>query len=428
MQHEKSTAFTKEILSSVLKEQREVFLAKDFGVQRELLNDLGGAMKSSQIIVVTGLRRVGKSTLLAQAAHAYLDDDFYFVNFEDERLLRFHVGDFDFLYETLLSLFGEKKTFLFDEIQNVPEWERFVRRLHDQGYKFIITGSNASLLSRELGTRLTGRTVRIEVFPFSFREYLNFRKSEIPTLDVVTTKQKGMLLKHVDEYLALGGIPDALKYPDLDIHKSLYHDVLYRDIATRYQIDNIRRLKELAFFLISNTGSSVSFNKLKESLTLGSVNTVKSYIEYFENSWLFFVVNKYAFSVKEQQIAAKKIYSIDTGLARSVGFSFSENKGRFLENLLFLHLRKKHSDIYYYKTKQDHEVDFFLPKIGIFIQVVQSIHDETTKKRELRALVEAASEYKKKAKLFVVTQRDKETLIHDGYEISVVPMYEWLLQ
>src|SRR5690606_14956697 len=152
----------------------------------------------------------------------------------------------DLLHETLISLFGEKKAFLFDEIQNVPGWERFVRRLHDQGYKFIVTGSNASLLSQELGTRLTGRSIRVELFPFSFQEYLNFKNIKTPNLNVLTTKQRGNLRKLANEYLSYGGIPDALKYPELEVHKTLYDDILYRDIATRYKLDNVRGLKELS--------------------------------------------------------------------------------------------------------------------------------------------------------------------------------------
>lgn len=418
---------TKEVLSSVLKEQQEAFLAKDSGVERGLLDSLGDIVKTPHIMVITGMRRVGKSTLLAQIARKYLKNDFYFVNFEDERLLNFQVQDFDALHETLVSLFGEKKTFLFDEIQNIPEWERFVRRLHDQGYKFIVTGSNASLLSQELGTRLTGRSIRVELFPFSFREFLQFRKAEIPNLKVLTTKQKGKLLGLVNEYLLKGGIPDALKYPELEIHKTLYDDVLYRDIATRYKLDNVKSLKELTFYLISNTSSALSFNKLKDLLKLGSVNTVISYIDYLENSWLFFVVNKYAYSVKEQQIAAKKIYGIDTGLTQSVSFSFSKNKGKLIENAVYLQLKRKTKDIYYYKTNQDHEVDFFLPKDNILVQVAQHLDDENTKEREVRALVEAAKE-QKKAQLVIVTESEKTTIQQDKLMIEVVPLYEWLLE
>lgn len=428
MINKESTKLTKELLSSVLKEQNEAFLSKDLGVQREVLKSLSDIVKTPQVVVITGLRRVGKSTLMAQVAKKYLVDDFYFVNFEDERLLNFSVSDFDFLYETLISLFGEKKTFLFDEIQNVPQWERFVRRLHDQGFKFIVTGSNASLLSQELGTRLTGRSIRIELYPFSFKEFLTFKGIAIPHVSVLTTREKGRLLKLSDEYLISGGIPDALKYPKLDIHKTLYDDVLYRDIATRYRLDNVKELKELAFYLTSNTLSLISYNKLKELLKLGSVNTVKSYIEYLESSWLFFIVNKYAYSIKEQQIAAKKVYSIDTGLSRTVGFSFSENKGKLMENCVFLSQRKKGHDLYYYKTKKDREVDIFLPKSKTFIQVAQHLDSEVTRNREIQALTEAATEHKGEREFIIVTEREKEIIKERSVSIRVVPLYEWLLE
>jgi len=417
----------KNILASALKEQQQSFTNRDLGVERELLDQLGQIVGSSQIIVVSGLRRVGKSTLLAQIANKYLKDNYYFVNFEDERLLNFEVKDFDLLHETLISLFGEKKTFLFDEVQNVPEWERFVRRLHDQGYKFIVTGSNASLLSQELGTRLTGRYLRVELFPFSFKEFLLFNKIKVPDLKVLTTKEKGQLIKLSKDYIISGGIPDSLKYPELKIHKTLYDDVLYRDIATRYKLDNVKSLKELAFYLVSNISTLISFNKLKELLKLGSVNTIKSYIDYLENSWLFFVVNKYAYSVKEQQIAAKKVYGIDTGLTISVGFNFSENSGKLMENVVYLKLRQEYQDIYYYKTTSGYEVDFFLPKIKSLIQVSQYFDTPETCERELRALISAGLEQKKVVNRIVITESDKQILNREGFNIEVIPLYEWLL-
>src|SRR3990167_4955598 len=422
------TKITKTILASALKEQGEAFVTRDLGVQREILEGLEDTINAPQVLVITGLRRVGKSTLLAQIANKYLKEGFYFVNFEDERLLNFQVSDFDLLHETLISLFGEKKAFLFDEIQNVPEWERFVRRLHDQGYKFIVTGSNASLLSQELGTRLTGRSIRIDLFPFSFSEFLSFKKQKIPTFDVLTTKQRGGLLNLTNQYIASGGIPDALKYQELKIHQTLYNDVLYRDIATRYKLENVKSLKELAFYLVSNASTLVSFNKLKELLKLGSVNTVKSYIDYLENSWLFFVVNKFAYSVKEQQIAAKKIYCIDTGLVSSVGFSFSENKGKLMENIVYLQLKRKYQDIYYFKTAEDYEVDFFVPKENILIQVSQNFDSPETQRREIRALVATKKELNKVEKFVIVTESSKQTLKIDDLIIQIVPLYEWLLQ
>jgi len=416
-----------ERLSSVLRQQYETFSNVDLGTPREILPEITTGLATPKIIVITGLRRVGKSTLLAQIAQTQLSDNFYFVNFEDERLLSFTADQFDHLHEALIGLFGERKIFLFDEIQNVPEWERFVRRLHDHGYQFIITGSNSSFLSQELGTKLTGRSLRYELFPFSFTEYIKFHRVELPKTPTLTTSERGALLKHSREYLVNGGIPDALKYPQLDILKTLYDDVLYRDIAALYRIDNVKSLQELAFYLISNPASEISFNKLKTNLKLGSVNTVKKYISYLENSWLFFTINKYAYSVKEQQIAAKKIFSIDTGMLNSVGFSFSKNIGKLMENLVFLQLRRHHQDIFYYKTKQNHEVDFFVPSEQLAIQVSQDLSNEKTRLRELRSLVELSEEKKEQNRLQIVNLADKETITIEGTTVEVVPLYEWLL-
>lgn len=416
-----------ERISSVLREQYETFSNVDLGTPREILPEITAGLASPKIIVITGLRRVGKSTLLAQIAQTQLSDNLFFVNFEDERLLSFTADQFDHLHEALIGLFGERKIFLFDEIQNVPEWERFVRRLHDQGYQFIITGSNSSLLGQELGTKLTGRSLRYELFPFSFTEYIKFHRVELPKTSNRTTSERGALLKHSREYLVNGGIPDALKYPQLDILKTLYDDVLYRDIAARYGIDNVKSLQELAFYLISNPASEISFNKLKTNLKLGSVNTVKKYISYLENAWLFFIINKYAYSVKEQQIAAKKIYCIDTGMLNSVGFSFSKNIGKIMENLVFLQLRRHHQDIFYYKTNQNHEVDFYVPSQQLAIQVSQELSDEETRLRELRSLIELSEEKKEQNLLQIVTLADRESITIEGTTMEVLPLYEWLL-
>ena len=175
--------------------------------------------------------------------------------------------------------------------------------------------------------------------------------------------------QYLDEYLRLGGIPDALKYPDMSLLRTLYDGVLYRDIATRYHIEEVRALKELAFYLMSNPVSQISFNKLKEQFRLGSVNTIKNYIEYLENSWLIFTMNVYDYSVKRQQIAAKKVFPIDTGLANAIGFSFSANTGKLLEAVVFLALRRKTSEVFYYTTPAGFEVDFFLPESRQLIQL-----------------------------------------------------------
>lgn len=417
-----------ENIRTLLIEQREELLCKDLGVERIKLAEITVYKDTPFPVVISGLRRVGKSTLLAQLAHRfYPNNECFYVNFEDERFLTFTVSDFAKLHELLIELFGNKKVFLLDEIQNVEGWERFVSRMITGGYKFYITGSNASLLSKELGTKLTGRYIPVELFPFSFEEYLKFKQLPLPHINRITTVEKGGLKNTFSEYLKNGGIPQALQYPELPIHKTLYDDILNRDIGIRYKLTDTKPLRELTFYLLSNIATLVSYNKMKEFLQLGSVNTVSSYIDYLNTSWLLFAVNRYAFSVKKQRIANKKIYCIDTGMVKSIAFSFSEDRGKFLENIVFLKLRRLYNEnLYYYKTKKDKEVDFYLPKQKAFIQVSQNIVDPATREREIQALAEAMNEVKKSNGL-IITDDEKETISINGAIISVVPIYEWLL-
>lgn len=421
------SVITKELLRAIIVDQRVNFLDQTTGVDREVLSKLKKIISSSQITIITGLRRVGKSTLLAQIAKTFFKkNNFYYLSFEDERLAHFSINDFELLYQVLLEEHGEQSYFFLDEIQNIPQWERFVRRMHDRGYNFIVTGSNASLLSRELGTRLTGRYVQIDLFPFSFKEYLLLHRFEIGT----TTKDKAALERHLKKYLSSGGIPNAILYPELNIHQSLYNDVVYRDIVARYNLENATSIKELGSYLLSNIASLISYNKLKELLKLGSVTTVKNYIDYFKDSWLFFIVNKYAYSIKEQSIAGKKIYGIDNGLVSSLGFSFSPNTGRLMENLVYLQLKRQNIPIYYYKTKTGKEVDFYLPTKSILIQVSLNIDNIETLERELSALTEAAAELetignKVKCQLITLYRASQNTNIIN--KVETFSLSEYLL-
>ncbi|MBA4420891.1 MAG: hypothetical protein C0391_07065 [Anaerolinea sp.] len=413
-------------IRAMLLEQFESFWLRDIGIERSRLKQVEKATPPPHAIVISGLRRVGKSTMLAQVAHKLGKDNFYYINFEDDRFSGFQAEDVNDLYQKLLETFGERKIFIMDEVQNIPGWEHFVRRFMEMGFKFYITGSNASLLSKELGTRLTGRYIPIELFPFSFTEYLQFRGEDIPNFKRMTTVDLARINGALKAYLISGGIPDALKYPDLPLLRSLYDDVLYRDIATRYRLDAITALKELAYFLMSNPAGMVSFNKLKEQLRLGSVNTVISYIEYMENSWLIFSLNLYAYSVKRQQIAPKKIYGIDTGMINSVGFRFSPNTGKLLENLVFLTLRQHTREIYYYITPGGYEVDFYLPERHQLIQVSHRLENSSTREREFRAIEDASKELQINSALILSDSSGKEVTI-GGIPVKVQSITEWLL-
>jgi predicted AAA+ superfamily ATPase len=420
------TRWSKEQIKTMLLEQFDAFWGREMGIERTQLAEVERASHVPHAVIVSGLRRVGKSTLLAQMAHKLGHDSFYYVNFEDDRFLGFQPDDANHLYQMLVETFGERKIFVIDEVQNIIGWEHFVRRFMDMDIKFYITGSNASLLSRELGTRLTGRYVPIELFPFSFREFLQFKKEAFPDLQRMTTVEKARLNNLLEAYLQAGGIPDALKYPELPLLRTLYDDVLYRDIATRYRLEAVTALKELAFYLMSNPSNLVSFNKLKGQFRLGSVNTIKSYIDYMENSWLVFTLNLYDFSVKRQQIAPKKVYCIDTGLSSTVGFGFSPNTGKLLENLVFLSLRRQTKEIYYYAAPSDYEVDFYLPERRQLIQVARNMENSTTREREIRALSDALKGVKVESALILSDANENEFEI-DGIRVEIRSVAEWLL-
>lgn len=413
-------------IRSMLLEQFDSFWKLETGIPRDRLADVEQAASLPHVVIVSGLRRAGKSTLLAQLAHKLGQEAFYYLNFEDDRFLGFQSEDANDLYQSLVEVFGERKIFIIDEIQNIAGWEHFVRRFMDMGLKFYISGSNASLLSRELGTRLTGRYVPIELFPFSFREFLEFRGMPVPNLKRMTTAGRGALNSALGSYLQMGGIPEALKYPELPLLRTLYDDVLYRDIATRYHLDAVTALKELAFYLMSSPANLVSFNKLKGQFHLGSVNTIKSYIDYMENSWLIFAVNLYDFSVKRQQIAPKKIYCIDSGLANTVGFGFSPNTGKLLENLVYLALRQRSREVYYYNTAGGYEVDFYLPEEQQLVQVTQNLDAPGIRERELRALAEAVQSLKVK-KCLILSDANEQDLKVTGVSVEVRSIAEWLL-
>lgn len=411
-------------LRFLLTEQMERFTHLDSGQPREALQQCGALLSAPFIIVISGLRRTGKSTLQAQIARTYFPNDYYYINFDDERWTGFKAAQFQQVHEQLLGLFGEKKFFLMDEIQNIPRWELFVRRLHDAGHKLILTGSNASLLSREIGSHLTGRHRTIELFPFSFHEYLAFQK--MPARPS-TTAESARIGKAFRDYLNRGGIPDAVKYADDALCGQLYQDIIYRDISARYGIESLKNLKELSLFLAGNIGRPVSFNKLRQMLMMGSVNTVKAYIDHLEASWLYFTINVYSRSVKQQQIAPKKIYCIDNGMVNQVAFRSSDDTGWFLENAAFLHLRRQHQEIFYAKNADGSEVDFLIRKGTKPVQLVQvaaTLHHDITRKREVGALLRAMEQHGI-TEGTIVTLDERDALRDGKRRIHIVPATEW---
>jgi len=419
----------KSLLREIILEQEKDRQNLDLGIKREALDFISKKITLPHAVVISGIRRCGKSTLLNQIINNFYPEGVYYLNFEDERLIDFEVADFNNLYEVFLEIYGERKVFFFDEIQNITQWEVFVRRMQNKGYKFFITGSNASLLSKELGTKLTGRCIIIELYPFSFREYLLFKGYNLKEQALSYTTERARIKKYFNEYLRYGGMPEYLKYNDSTLLKRVYEDILYRDIVARYDIKQVKTLRELGLYLLSNVGTLFSYNNLTKILGVGSMNTIKSYTDYLENSFLVSLVSKFSYSLKQQFVANKKVYCIDNGLANSVAFQFSKNKGKFLENLVFLELKRRYSQIYYYKTAHNLEVDFLIKdsKKGVFIiQVAENLDNEKTRQREITALTYAMDELKLKNALILTEDTDEEIKLK-GKFILVQPIYKWLL-
>ncbi|MBU3924640.1 ATP-binding protein [Patescibacteria group bacterium] len=405
-------------LEDIALDQANAFGGKEQGLEREI--DFKKFLKTKQIVVVSGVRRSGKSTLLRQISKKI--DSFYYVNFDDERLINFKVEDFNNLLIVWKKQFSSKNI-LIDEIQNVFSWERFARRIHDEGYKIFITGSNAKLLSSELATHLTGRYFKLELYPFSFREVLNFYNVKF---DHLTSDAKAEIFKTFDDYLKNGGFPEYLKHQEAEFIKRAYEDIVYKDIITRFGIRETKPFRQLANFLFANFAKEISYNSLKNILDIKSAVSVKNYIGFLEESYLLFELYKYDFSIKKQLAADKKIYVIDNGMRNNVAFYFSEDRGRLLENMVFLELRRRGREIYYYKDKN--ECDFIIQDKGKIIeafQVSQEIN-RSNEKREIDGLIGAMEQFNLKTGILLTENMEEERKIGKR-KIKIMPVWKWLL-
>lgn len=419
----------KQLLKEVILHQNDRLVGQATGIPRTALATVKNLAKQDHVIVITGIRRCGKSTILVQLLNELYADGVYYIHFEDERLLGFTVTDFKILHECFLELYGERAVFFFDEIQNVPQWDRFVRRMHDDGYKFFITGSNASLLSKELGTHLTGRHIDVELTPFSFLEFLSFHQIEICENDLLRVNKRSAIKRYFNQYMIEGGMPGYLKNPAPQILQAVYDDIIYRDIVVRHDIKDVKALRELAFNLLCNASNLFSYQKLANIVGLKSANTVKNYIVYLEDSYLFFCISRYSHSVQQQTIANKKIYCIDNAFIENIAFKTSQDLGRYLENIVFLELHRRGNNIFYYKTVKNHEVDFAIcigNQLTALIQVTKDLNNEATRAREVRALVEAMKETSLSHAL-ILTLDEKETIKIENFTIEVLPIYQWLI-
>lgn len=411
----------KEILKQIIFDQQERQLVGM--INRDIDNSL---ITSPEILVISGIRRCGKSVLLQQIRAEQPEKDYY-LNFDDERLINFKVGDFQTLYETFIELFGEQRTFYFDEIQNITGWERFVRRLYDAGCKVFITGSNASMLSKELGTHLTGRYSEIELYPFSFGEYLQLKQAYPKEKEFYSTVGRSNLMKHLNEYIVTGGFPRYVISQNQNYLSTLYENIIYKDVITRNKLNNERELLELVYYLASNATNRYSYSSLSKIIGVKHIETVKNYIAYIENTFLITQITKFDYSLKNQMASPKKIYFIDNAIIRKIGFNATNNSGQLIENLVFIELKRRGAEVYYHSGAI--ECDFVIRE-GVHIvaayQVSRSLTDEKTKQREINGLLDALRTYNLPAGI-ILTLDEEATISIEEKEIRVIPLWKWLL-
>ena len=398
----------KETLRKIVVDQKTDLEFFEYGTEREGLGSI--PLELPHAVIISGIRRSGKSTLLHQILKKL--PNYYYLNFEDTRLINFESGDFEKLDEVFHTEYGPSEFYLLDEIQNVKGWEIFVRSRLDRHKHLFITGSNASMLSKELGTRLTGRHINVELFPFSFGEALLFRK-EIASPD------------SFEWYLKQGGFPDFIKYGRPEILRELFTDILQRDIISRHKIRETKALHELALYLLSNVGKEFSYNSLKKMFQFGSVNTPISFVSYLEDSYLLFTLPKFDYSLKKQMINEKKIYSIDNGLSNANSVSFSSNKGRMLENFVFITLRRSHKNIYYFR--ENGECDFLIKEDSRIIVAIQVAYElnEDNKKREIEGLLEAMRKFELREG-FILTYNQEDEIDIEDKRIIIKPVWRWI--
>ncbi|ODS41287.1 MAG: AAA family ATPase [Candidatus Altiarchaeales archaeon WOR_SM1_79] len=379
------------------------------------------------IKVIIGPRRAGKSFF---AIHV-LDKlgSFGYANFDDEKLVE--VEDYDEIVSTINSLCNNPEYLLFDEIQNLDKWELFVNRLQRQGYNIVTTGSNSKLLGRELATHLTGRHLQVNIFPFSFKEFLKLEKKELTENEVKT---------RLFTYLTYGGYPEPLvkKLDYRDYLSTLFNSTIYKDIVKRFKVRYPQAIEDLAVYLISNIAREFSYNTLTKVTKCRSIHTVEKYLNYLEEAFILFKINRFSFKVKEQISSNKKIYCIDNGFVYAKAFRFSSDIGRLYENTVAIELKKLEmngvADIYFWKNPQQEEVDFVVKKglnVDQLIQVCYDINDVKTREREIRALLKASKELKCK-NLLVITgdyeAEEQSSWFGIKREVKFTPLWKWLME
>lgn len=429
----------KTILTSIILDFQEARL--ETGVPRRLKVEA----VSGKATVCIGVRRSGKSTYLYQVIERLLAsgvprENILYLNFFDDRLHALqHVG-LGQVTEAYFALYPEKKNVetvycFFDEIQSVPGWEPYVDRLlRTEKCEIYLTGSSARMLSKEIATQMRGRAISWEVFPFSFREFLDWKGLEFQ--GPLSTKKRLLVQKAFEEYWEVGGFPEVIglsRALRIKTHQEYFQAILFRDLVERHDVSHPKAVTDLAHWLLNNAASLYSVNNLTGYLkSLGHKApkaSVSEYMEWFEDAYFLFTVPIFDASLARRNTNPKKVYCVDHSLVTSVSSGVLVNSGHLLENLTFTALRRVYPKIYYYKTKAGREVDFIVPMRSgqrLLVQVCESLADPKTRQREITALSEAMTELGLKTGT-IVTRGDSEQIETATGTIDLVPMWRFLL-
>ena len=386
--------------------------------QRHTKYDVDELLQNPLIKLITGPRRVGKSVF---ALLMLQGKNFAYLNFDDNQLLE--KWDEDLVMSALDDVYPDYDFLLLDEVQNLPDWDLWISKLYRRGKNLIITGSNAKMLSSEMATVLTGRYLQIEMLPFSLDETMRWKK-----ISPEREEQAAQTMVLADDYMRNGGYPETI--PARSITKSylsaLFDSILLKDVAKRHKVRNTTDLYNLATYLLSNFCNPISANELAGELGLSSVSTTKKFCDYLNEPYLFFYLPRYNNKLKLMGKAPKKVYVVDNGFVQSTAFNLSENLGRLLENQVFVELMRRGyipgKTLFYYRTRNDREIDFVTRKgtrVEQLIQVCYDMTSEKTRKRELDALAEAAEELHCN-NLLVITGSQNETIVSKGLSINIV--------
>ncbi|MEM5811668.1 MAG: ATP-binding protein [Candidatus Aenigmatarchaeota archaeon] len=414
------------------KEEVEEKFKKTKIIEREVeRNKLKKYLLHPNILAILGIRRCGKSIFSLQI---FEGEKYGYINFDDERLTEFTTKDFEKLLQSFYELYGEIDHIILDEPHNIHAWELFANRLR-RTKKVIITGSNSKLLSGELATHLTGRYIDFTLFPFSFREFLQYNDIIFENENLYSTKRLALVKNSLNNYLKIGGLPEAYLFGK-EILVRIFSDIVEKDILKRLKIKKKATFKELAKYLIANSSSETTFSKLRNIFNIKDLHTIKDWINEMENAYLIKLINRFSPKLKEQFIAPKKVYCIDVGIVNTIGFKMSQNIGKLIENLVAIELLRKKNywfnnwEIFYWKDYQQNEVDFLIKnglEIKQLIQVTYASSKDEIEKREIKALVKASEQLKCKD-LLIITWDYEDELNVENKTIKYIPLWKWLLK